>query len=152
MSAWDVTILTYAAFPDLYPDDCALKLALENRGLRVRSAVWDDPLVDWSTSTVTLFRSTWDYFEKPDAFMRFVDRADGVTQLVNSAKLVRWNANKAYLLGLAAMGFPCVPTELIKAGSPHSLAELCAARGWNDIVVKPAISGASFLTRRFAAG
>jgi glutathione synthase/RimK-type ligase-like ATP-grasp enzyme len=153
MSAeYDVTILTYAEFPELYPDDRLLRKALERRGARVRVAVWDDPAVDWSNSAITLFRSTWDYFEKPAAFMAFVDRVDPLTHLINSANTVRWNANKAYLLELRSRGIPCVPTALLEAGGAPALAELCRERGWHDVVIKPAISGASYLTRRFAAG
>lgn len=150
--AFDVTILTYVEFPDLYPDDRRLRLALERRGARVRTAVWDDETVDWSQSALTLFRSTWDYFEKPEAFMAFVDRVEPLTHLVNDATTVRWNADKSYLTELRERGIPTVPTELLTVSGDRSLAGVCRERDWHDVVVKPAISGASFLTRRFAAG
>ena len=59
----------------------------------------------------------------------------------NSPSLVRWNADKRYLLDLASRGIATVPT-MIAAGRTVAgdVEEIAAARGWSRVAVKPAIS------------
>ncbi len=148
----DVTVLTYDRYPALHDDDRLFAQALRGRGASVRAAVWDDPSVDWSASPVAVFRSTWNYFEHPQAFTAWLDRAQRLTRLVNAAETVRWNADKSYLLELQARGVPVIPSEIVAAAHPRPIGDLCRERSWGDVVVKPAISGASFRTQRFSAG
>jgi glutathione synthase/RimK-type ligase-like ATP-grasp enzyme len=46
---------------------------------------------------------------------------------------------------------PVTPTHLAPRGSTEPLAEIAAARGWDDVVVKPAVSAGSRLTLRAGA-
>jgi len=96
-----------------------------------------------------VLRSCWNYHEQPDAFRRWLDRAAAATTIVNPPALVRWNLHKGYLRDLAVRGVAIVPTEFVPAGASLRLADLLRARGWDDIVLKPAISAASANTRRF---
>jgi glutathione synthase/RimK-type ligase-like ATP-grasp enzyme len=41
-----------------------------------------------------------------------------------------------------------VPTELVPAGGSRRLGEVLAARGWQDVVIKPAVGAGSFETHR----
>ncbi|HTU81495.1 MAG TPA: hypothetical protein VMF61_05170 [Candidatus Acidoferrales bacterium] len=145
----DVTIVTYRGYPDLYPDDELLRDALVRRGATVRAAVWDDPGVDWSAGSIAVLRSTWDYFRTPETFFAWLDRVEPLTRLVNAPDVVRWNADKSYLLELASQGFSVIPSALLRAGRSHSISALSSQRGWDDVVVKPAVSGASYETHRF---
>ena len=61
---------------------------------------------------------------------------------------MRWNLHKGYLLELERRGVPVTPTELVPRGSTRTLASLLEAREWNDVVVKPAVSAASYRTIR----
>ncbi|HEX3344726.1 MAG TPA: hypothetical protein VHS09_09150, partial [Polyangiaceae bacterium] len=72
--------------------------------------------------------------------------------LWNPAGVVRWNAHKSYLLDLEARGVPVVPTCLLRRGDATTLAEVTRARGWSEVVVKPAVSGGSRATIRVATG
>lgn len=63
-----VLLVTYEKFPNLTADDRLLLAALENRGMSVRAACWEDPLVDWANSSVAVIRSTWDYFVRVHEF------------------------------------------------------------------------------------
>jgi hypothetical protein len=145
----DVALITYAGMPDLCSDDRLLVDALEQRGLRVRVVVWDDPSVDWSASTLAVIRSTWDYFHKPDAFLRWLRDVSRRTTLVNPASIVEWNHHKGYLRDLSERGVAVVPTAYAVRDAATALPELAARRGWREIVVKPCISGSSHLARRF---
>lgn len=148
---YDVTLVTYANAPDLISDDRILYQALREKGASVRAAVWDDQNVDWSASPVTVSRSMWDYFHKIPTFETWLNHVGSQTRVFNSPDTMRWNMHKRYLNDLAARGVNIVPTRHVARGEISMLTVLCAAEGWDDIVVKPAISGSAFGARRFTA-
>jgi glutathione synthase/RimK-type ligase-like ATP-grasp enzyme len=133
VSALDVALVTFTGFPAGEDDDHLLAGALHRRGARVDFVCWDDPSIQWSTVGIAVIRSTWDYHQRVDAFLAWVDYAASVTRVVNDARTVRWNAHKGYLHDLAASGVPVVPTEIVRRGTHHEL-------GAGDWVVKPAVS------------
>jgi glutathione synthase/RimK-type ligase-like ATP-grasp enzyme len=97
---------------------------------------WDDPSVDWSSFDRVLPRSTWDYPERLDEFLAWVDRVDGLTDLRNSPALMRWSMDKHYLLDLGAVGVPVTPTVAVEVGQAPVFPE-------GPFVVKPAIGAGS---------
>jgi len=145
-----VTIVTHAAMPDGAPDDVALAAALRERGCDARFAVWNDDGVDWSATPLTVIRSTWDYHHTPTAWAAWLRRVNTQTRTVNPASLVAWNSDKAYLLELERAGVPIIPTVLLDGAI--DLADKCRRRGWDDVVIKPAIGASSIGARRFQGG
>ena len=89
------------------------------------------------------------FHEAPDAFRRWIDRAAQVSRLRNPPAIVHQNLHKSYLADLAGRGQPVIPTEFLVRGEAADLAALMTTRGWDDVVIKPAISAASYRTRRF---
>ncbi len=150
--SFDVTLVTYETLPDGWTDDHLLSEALVAKGARVRFAVWSDPAVDWSAAPVTVIRSTWDYFHRTEEFAAWLDLAASQTRLVNPHGVLRWNMDKRYLADLEARGVAVVPTVFLRRGESVDLAALRAERGWDELVIKPTVSGGAFGTRRFAAG
>ena len=69
--------------------------------------------------------------------------------MINDSGVVRWNSDKRYLLDLERAGVTIVPTQLVTRDRPVDLAGLCVARGWRDIVVKPAIGASAKGAERF---
>lgn len=124
--------------------------ALRGRGIEARTIAWDDPDDDPASLDVCVLRATWNYPRHPEAFGAWLERASDVTRLLNPLPAVRWNLEKTYLRELERGGVPVVPTEFVARGGSASIAEVCARRGWGEVVVKPTLSAASFLTRRFA--
>jgi hypothetical protein len=58
--------------------------------------------VDWAAYDAVIFRSTWDYHLRFDEFRAWLDRLASLGVCAwNSPSLVRWNADKRYLLDLA---------------------------------------------------
>ncbi len=114
------------------------------------SCVWNDPDVDWSTFDAVLIRTIWDYFKHYPAFLVWLDRLDELgIPTINDSALLRWNSNKRYLLQLARLGVPTIPTQLSPAGElGHTLATM---RG-QQVVVKPTISGSAWHTLRGVVG
>src|SRR5207248_10238751 len=110
--------------------------------------VWDDPGVDWHGIKVSVVRSTWDYHHRLDEFLAWAERVATLTRLWNPVEVLRWNTHKSYLRDLAARGVPVVPTILLEAGSTVDLATLLARAGWQEAVIKPAVSASAHETIR----
>lgn len=146
----DIALITYEGLPELTEDDRRLLEPLRARGLRPHAVVWDDPRVDWERFRLGVVRSLWDYFLKPAAFLAWLERVAPRVELLNPPEVLRWNSHKAYLLEMAEQGLPVTPTVLCPRAERASLEALVAARGWDTVVVKPAVSGGGRLTRRFA--
>jgi glutathione synthase/RimK-type ligase-like ATP-grasp enzyme len=108
---------------------------------------WDDVKTDWSRFDAIIIRTAWDYTKNVLTFIEWSKSvaAQGV-DVINSPDVIEWNANKTYLLDLAAAGIPLLPTVLVKK-SPLDLAELPKSdTGW---IVKPTIGASARGVKRF---
>jgi glutathione synthase/RimK-type ligase-like ATP-grasp enzyme len=137
-----------------HPDDDRLHLDVAARswGASVSWCAWDDPRADWAAFDAVVLRSTWDYHRRIDEFLAWVERADRCSSLWNPPGVVAWNAHKRYLIDLEAAGVPIVSTALVEQGTPTALGLVVDRYGWNDVVLKPAISAGARATRRFRDG
>jgi len=88
----------------------------------------------------------WNYHLSPEAFLAWVDRAGRSALVCNSPETVRWNSHKGYLLELEHAGIPVAETVLCKKHGGVDLRAIMRERGWDQVVVKPAISSSSFMT------
>ncbi len=145
-------IATCRPLPEPDVDEDLLLAALAARGVEARMAAWRGGDEDWDAPVPTLVRSTWDYIHDLPAFRRWIERADHAAPLWNPADILLGNLHKRYLLELHRRGVPTAPTELVLAGSGQRLAPLLAERGWQDVVIKPAVSAGSFETHRIQPG
>ena len=112
---------------------------------------WDDPAFDWGTCDACLIRTTWDYMDRRDEFVRWAARVAKLTMLFNPPDVVRWNTHKGYLKDLAEKGVPVPPTVWLNTGSTVDVRELLTARGWDRAFIKPVIGATSRETLRFDA-
>ena len=142
----DVALVTWRDLPELDPDDRPLATALRDRGHRVAIVAWDDPAFDWTQVRLVLLRNPWDYYRRPGEFVEWAARVDGLTQLLNPLAAVRWNVDKRYLVELAALGAPVVPTRYLEPGTAPDLAALFEEAGPAGLVIKPAVSADSWET------
>jgi hypothetical protein len=145
-----VALVTCAAYPNLFEDDRLLARALEHLDIAPIPAIWSDAAVDWTLFAALVIRTPWDYFERAAEFRAWLDAriASGVL-MCNAGDILDWNYDKGYLQELEAAGVPLVPTICIGRGEQADVAALARARGWNEIVVKPTISGGAYRTYRF---
>lgn len=147
-----VALVTSAELPSLYGDERALPSAFAAAGVDAAPVVWSDPDVAWSRYDAVVIRSTWDYFQRIDEFVAWLDRLERErVRLYNPVPLVRWNFDKRYLAELAARGVRIVPTRFFDAGARVDLAALLREAGWSEAIVKPAVSGGAWRTHRFGA-
>jgi hypothetical protein len=144
----DLRIATCRPLPEPDADEAPLLAALAARGITAEALAWNDARVDWDAPVATVVRSTWDYLHRPEAFLAWVERAARAAPFWNPPAVVRWNLHKGYLLELERAGVAVVPTELVRRGTRVALDELLRTRGWDDAVLKPAVSAASFGTLR----
>ncbi len=160
MSAVTVAIATSTGAWEVDDDAPLLMAALADEGIQATPAVWDDPEVDWSAFDLVVLRSTWDYTDRHQQFLGWIDRIDAVTTVVNSAATIRWNTDKRYLGDLADRGVAVVHTAfLIADASPDAhdvraaLSEVLdvAEHGRRELVVKPTVSAGSRDTARYTA-
>jgi glutathione synthase/RimK-type ligase-like ATP-grasp enzyme len=156
---YDVTILTETRYenpaqPTPYQqqvlrEDGFVRAALEAQGLRVARVDWASPYFDWSQTRCALFRTTWDYFTRIQAFSEWLDRAAAQTRLLNSASLVRWNMDKHYLADMAKEGVPIVETVFLEIGENADLSKFFTHFGVESLVLKPCIAAGSLHTYHF---
>ncbi|WP_027824232.1 ATP-grasp domain-containing protein [Laribacter hongkongensis] len=158
---YDVAVLTESRYlaanetdwytRQVHAEDGLVMQALERQGLRVIRRDWADPAHGWQDTRSVLFRTTWDYFHRFGEFSPWLDQVSRNARLFNEAALIRWNLDKHYLGDLARAGVNVVSTAYVERGDPRSLAHVVAETGWDELILKPAISGAARHTYRFSA-
>jgi glutathione synthase/RimK-type ligase-like ATP-grasp enzyme len=137
-----IALATCAEVAEGDDDHPALVAALAARDVDAVPAVWDDADVDWSAFDLVVVRSTWDYAERRDAFLAWVD---SLPRVLNPPAVLRWNTDKHYLHELEAAGVPVVPTEFVEPGQ--------AFEGrTHPFVVKPAVSAGARHSARYERG
>ncbi|MCP3058771.1 hypothetical protein LXT21_08310 [Myxococcus sp. K38C18041901] len=142
----DVAVLTYSDMPELAEFERPLLPALRALGLDARPVVWDDPTVDFNTVRLAVVRSTWDSHLRRDTFVAWAQKVGRLTRLHNPADVLRWNTHKFYLRELEEKGIPVTPTAWVERDGALDLEVLARARGWDTLVLKPAVSAGAVET------
>lgn len=148
-----VALVTARAARGVDEDLPALLAAFTAAGARAEIKDWDDHRVDWASFDVALLRSAWDYAERLPEFLAWVERTAAATVLQNSAAVVRWSADKHYLLTLAERGLPVVTSVFAEPGQDAGqvLRQFLAQHPSTELVVKPAVGAGARDTRRHLA-
>lgn len=145
-----IALATSAEHPDLHEHDLPLVAALRDAGLTPEVELWSDPSVDWSSYDAVLLRSVWDYHTRYLEFTEWLGQLDKAgVRVLNDSTLVRWNADKSYLLELRERGVAIVPSQ-VAAGD--CLREVVGGLSGRDIVIKPTVSASALHTVRGLAG
>ncbi|MFY0591274.1 ATP-grasp domain-containing protein [Roseivirga sp.] len=126
----------------LVEDGLVLK-ALEAKGYRVGRKSWSDKEFDWESTKAIIFRTTWDYFDRYEEWKNWLAQVSKITEMVNPYPLINWNMDKHYLGDLKVKGVNIPETRYIEIGDSTTLSELQQATGWDHMILKPCISGAS---------
>jgi hypothetical protein len=96
---------------------------LMQKGLDIEQAIWDDPEVDWAKYDVAVLKTPWDYHQKIEAFVTWLDRLESLgVRLLNDYAIVRWNLDKRYLKDVATAGFSVIPSVFLDRGWAGDLA------------------------------
>lgn len=136
-----VLLASCSALPAGDGDDDVLVAALGDVGVHASWAPWDSG-ADFASADLVVLRTTWDY---PDRLEEFLAWCGSVPALVNPPDVIRWNLDKSYLVQLAGLGVPVVPTTLLRVGDRPS---------WPSgaFVVKPVVGAGSVGALKVAVG
>ena len=125
---------------DYVIDDELAVEPLHELGWRVDAVPWRQAGVAWGDYDAVVIRSTWDYTEAPDTFLRVLSDIERArVPLFNPFELVRWNLRKTYLGDLASRGVGVVPTVWRERFGAGALESLFDELGASEIVVKPVV-------------
>ena len=147
-----VGLVTYSKEPTLTGDDRPLIDDFSALGLTAAPVRWDDPDITWSDFDALVLRSCWDYHVRHAEFERWlatVERAGVPTW--NAVPVVRWNMHKSYLTDLQRQGVTVPATVWVSRGARADLGDLMGDMGWDDAIVKPAVSASATDTWRARA-
>lgn len=124
-------------------DDHLFEAELRNRGYAPEVQAWEE-LQD-NGQDLFLVRTTWNYTEHLDAFLAKLALVEG--RLWNPLPLIKWNADKRYLLELADKGLWVAPVCL--ASDRDSLVQAMQKLGGNEFIVKPPVGASARGVTRF---
>ena len=134
-------------------EDELLLRFFSQKGVDARTEVWDDPQVAWESYDVVMIKSTWDYFDKPVEFRKWLEEMERrKINLFNPVPVLRWNMDKIYLRDMEAANIPVIPSVWLDKGEPFDLKSTLKRLDTDEIIVKPRISGASKNTIKVGHG
>lgn len=127
-----------------------MRAACAARGIDLRTVVWDDPALEPDAFEAFVVGTTWDYTDRPEAFLAALERFARAAPLFNPLAVVRWNLAKTYLEELAARGVPVVPTLWCEHADAASVARAFDELGADELVVKPVVGASAWRQARVA--
>lgn len=134
-----IGLLTCQRFPQLYGGDQSLCANLQKQGVEAHPVIWDDPHLDVTTWDLLIFRNTWDYFEKKEAFFQFLGHLEeNAVPTLNPLPVIAKNIHKFYLRDVEPY-FQLIPTCFVEATPALDLHALIPTT-WDHFVIKPAVS------------
>lgn len=129
-------------------EDMLLIAALGDIDVASVRIAWDTR-VDWSSFTAVVISTTWDYHHRASEFLQWIDLASQATTMWNPPEMIRWNANKRYLIQMSEAGLAVIPTAA--AGTVIGVGEAADVWGADDVVIKPVVSASARGTAKFRA-
>ncbi|MFC3093392.1 hypothetical protein DRW07_04110 [Alteromonas sediminis] len=147
-----VAILTMDSLEDFFAYDTMLDSPFLKKGWQTHHVSWRDEQVNWDAFDVVIVRSTWDYQQDCDRFVRCLEKIEASSAaLENPLSLMLWNIDKNYLKDLASDGVPIVPTLWKPAYETGCLKEAFAHFNCDTLIAKPTISANADDTFRITA-
>lgn len=115
----------------------ALRPALAAQRIELIEIDWAAPLEDFGGLSLVMLGTAWDYQDRKDEFLARLEALEtrGVAAC-NPPDVVRWNATKTYLMGLAERGAATVPTLWLDDASHGDVVAAFDHFGTDRVVVK----------------
>ncbi|MCW8091084.1 ATP-grasp domain-containing protein [Alteromonas sp. ASW11-130] len=110
-------------------------------GWHVDTISWHRRDINWDAYEAVIVRSTWDYQQHPEAFLKTLNEIDkSRAKLENTFTLQRWNLHKTYLKDLQKHGSMVVPTRWLSCFEKDKIE--AQFRHWNTdyLIIKPTLS------------
>ncbi|PLX11648.1 MAG: hypothetical protein C0598_07785 [Marinilabiliales bacterium] len=158
MQKFDIVIVTEDRYDNIIAsdenetnillEDSIIQKAFERKGMKTFRTSWSNPEFDWSSSKLVFISTTWDYFDRFPEFSRWLESVKNQSVLINPYDTLTWNIDKHYLSDLNDVGINIPKTIFIEKGEHKTLSQLFDESGWEEAVLKPAVSGAGRHTYR----
>jgi glutathione synthase/RimK-type ligase-like ATP-grasp enzyme len=134
---------------DFQADDELAVEPLRELGIEVLWLPWREAASSPEALDGAIIRSTWDYHHHLAEFLAAIEALAATTKIANPLELIRWNANKRYLLDLERAGVPIVAT-VFSTGVPdqRALEQIAGAFGTDELVLKPTVGAGGDRTFR----
>lgn len=146
-----IALLTCKNLPNLTKSDQLLIPALAQHNIDAIPVIWDDKSINWNDFDYLIFRNTWDYYEKQEAFNSWLNQIQTLgIKTLNPIEIIQQNKHKFYLKDLQNLGVKIIPTQFIDKTKQLNLKEILPSE-WTKAVIKPAFSAGSYLTELFYA-
>ena len=144
-----IAIASCRNLPDWEQDDRPFFNELKRLDIDYQVLAWDSD-TDWSQFDACLLRTTWDYQDRIDEFMAWVDTVSKQTQLINGKEIISWNSHKGYLRELQSAGVGIAPSEWLFKGEQYDIDQLMQKHGWQKGFIKPLIGANARECLRFS--
>lgn len=126
---------------DFYVYDYMLIEPMSKYGWIAEEVSWRNESVNWDDYDVVIVRSTWDYQDAPDAFMKTMQSIDNSSAVLeNSLATLEWNINKAYLKDIEEQGVRIVPTRWFETFDGGGIADVVRSWECEEFILKPLVS------------
>lgn len=143
----NIAVLTCARLPELLESDQKLIPLFKQHNITAKAVIWDDASIDWSTFDYLLFRNTWDYYQKENAFNDWLQKLESLgIKTLNPIPIIQQNKHKFYLQEFESRGVLILPTLFLEKNANKILKDILP-KNWQKIVIKPAFSAGSYLTK-----
>ena len=160
MIEYDIVLLTADKFlnsptlnkynSNVILEDNIVKTELDKLGLKTKILSWSDTKFDFSKTKLALFRTIWDYFDRFYEFKSWLENVKNKTILINSFETINWNMDKHYLIDLNNAKINIPKSIFINKNETINFNKICSNPLFNEIVVKPTVSGAAKNTFRLS--
>ena len=145
------------AYPDLWPKVLArLQRALDGAGIEAVPTPWTahmDDATGLRSYACVLPLLVWGYHHDAARWQQACATwAREGLPLANPAQVLAWNTDKRYLRELAERGVAIPATTFTDALSQSMVERAFADTGADELIVKPAVSGGAWKTRRLRRG
>ncbi len=142
-----IAFATFAKQPEIAADEEPLAAYLHQHGITVVPVIWDDSQADWKQYDAIVIRSTWDYYRKIEAFDAWLNTLEALgCKVLNPVPVMQWNKHKQYLKLFEEHGILVPEYAYCQRHEAANLSTMLRERGWNKVVVKPAVSAGAFNT------
>jgi hypothetical protein len=137
-------ILTMDILDEFVVYDKLLDKPLNDLGWDVDHISWHKKGVDWNQFDAVIIRSTWDYQDDADAFMKVLGEIENSSAvLLNSLNIAKWNINKNYLREVESKGAEIIPTIWLESFNFDVLRGYFEKFNTEQIIIKPTVSANS---------
>lgn len=134
-------LLSMDSLENFHTYDKLLVEPMSKLGWIAEEVSWRNEKVDWNDYDAVIVRSTWDYQNDSEKFLKVLEKINNSSaHLENELELMKWDMNKKYLYDLERKGVRIVDTIWEKSFNPNIAYEYFEKLNTGEIIIKPNIS------------